>query len=108
MNAAGRLAVIQKAAKVTAEVLYDLHQGRGDTSTMEVDGQITLRPYLPMIVQTVGNETSRHTEITGEGKEGTIALTWLEEKNLQRHTNAELRELVNVTIRANFEKEKEL
>jgi hypothetical protein len=94
-----REALIEKAAAVTAEVFYDLHQGRGDTSMVEVDGEKVIRPYLPLMVDPIGEGLEfRNTEITDPQSKKSFNLTPTEKKYLDERVDKLLAKKVREAI----------
>jgi hypothetical protein len=97
MQTINRAAFIEKAAEVSAQCLYDVHEGRGDTSMVEVDGKMKMKPFLPLIAQIVGKPEGRITSIS-DGVGGVIELSVTEEEDLENRTNFHLVQLVRKTI----------
>jgi hypothetical protein len=99
MQTIDRAAFIEKAAELTAQCLYDIHEGRGDTSMMEVNGEIKMKPFLPVIAQVIGRPDVRNTSIS-DAEGNCIDLSVTEEEDLQARTNAHLAALIHQRIRA--------
>lgn len=98
MQTIDRVAFIKKAAEVTAQCLYDIHEGRGDTSMVNVNGMLELKPFIPLISQ-VGGRPNAHTTSISDNAGNWIDLSVTEEEDLKNFTDACLADMVRNKLR---------